>query len=182
MTSDIGQNLAWLAQSYKIKEGQTVCLSVGFGSMGYSVPAGIGAYYASRRPVISFCGDGGLMMNIQELEFIRRERLPNKIVCMNNNALGMNRAWQAEHLDACAHCTSDTGYGASDFSKIADAYGLKYTRIDHPDQIEGFTFEDGRAELIEAAVPTEVGTNPSGDMHDQSPKISRELYNFIMNM
>ena len=76
ITTDVGQNQVWVAQSVQLKPGQQVLFSGGHGAMGYSLPAAIGAYYASGEKVICITGDGGLQMNIQELQFIARERLP----------------------------------------------------------------------------------------------------------
>lgn len=182
ITSDIGQNLVWLAQSFKVKEGQTVCMSTGNGPMGYSVPAGIGVFCATGRPVASFCGDGGLMMNLQELQFIKREQISNKIICLNNISLGMIRSWQARYLDSYAQTTIDSGYNTPDFKKIADAFDLKYTLLKSIDDVDEFCFTENCPELIEVIVPTEIETEPNGNMHDQNPQISRELYNEIMNL
>ena len=62
--------------------------------MGYALPAAIGGYYATKKPVYCIVGDGGLQMNIQELQFIVREKIPIKILVINNNALGMIRHFQ----------------------------------------------------------------------------------------
>ena len=182
VSSDIGQNLVWLCQSFRVKSGQKVIMSAGNGPMGYSIPSGIGSYFASGRPVVSFCGDGGFMMNVQELEFIRRERIPNKIICLNNHALGMIRSWQGRYLENYSQTTCDSGYGTPRLDKIADAFDLKYTLISNIKQLDSLLFEDDKAELIEVIVPTEIDTNPNGDMHAQSPRIDRELYQQIMTM
>ena len=72
ITADVGQSEVWLAQQLHVKNGQTVHISAGHGAMGYSLPAAIGSYYASHKPVVSFNGDGGIQMNIQELQFLAR--------------------------------------------------------------------------------------------------------------
>ena len=100
ITTDVGQNQVWIAQSYRVKRGQRILFSGGHGAMGYSLPAAIGAYYATHKPVICFNGDGGLQMNIQELAFIRRERLPIKVFVFNNYALGMIRHFQEMYFES----------------------------------------------------------------------------------
>ena len=182
ISADIGQNLVWLAQSYKMKEGQTVCMSAGNGPMGYSIPSAIGSFHASGRPVISFCGDGGFMMNIQELQLIKREHIPNKVIVLNNSSLGMIRSWQARYMDQYSQTTCDSGYNAPDFEKISDGFDLKYTLIKCKEDLENFSFEEEKPELIEVIIPTEVETEPNGNMHDQSPQIERDLYTEIMEM
>ena len=179
---DIGQNLVWSAQSFLIKKGQFVLVSTGNGPMGYSIPAGIGSYLGSKRPVISFCGDGGLMMNVQELQFIKREKIPNKIVCLNNLALGMIRSWQARYLDKCSQTTEDSGYSTPNLKLLAEAFGMKYTLVRDIDDIEKLDFQNHCSELIEVIIPTNIDTIPNGSMHDQNPKMDRDLFEKITKM
>ena len=126
ITTDVGQNQVWVAQSFKVKPHQKVLFSGGHGAMGYSLPAAIGAYYGSgKKPVYCITGDGGLQMNIQELQFIAREHLPIKIIVLNNNALGMIRHFQEMYYDGRYFQTKPGGgYTAPDFSRIAEAYGI----------------------------------------------------------
>ena len=91
ITTDVGQNQVWVAQSFKVKDGQRIFFSGGHGAMGYSLPAAIGCALADGKAVYSFQGDGGIQMNIQELQTIARENLPVKIILFNNSALGMIR-------------------------------------------------------------------------------------------
>ncbi|MFR1478026.1 MAG: thiamine pyrophosphate-dependent enzyme [Hydrogeniiclostridium mannosilyticum] len=77
ITADVGQNQIWVAQSLRVKERQKVVFSGGHGAMGYSLPAAIGCYYASRS-VVSFNGDGGIQMNIRNCKQLR-ERLPIRL-------------------------------------------------------------------------------------------------------
>ena len=87
-----------MAQSLQIKEKQRAIFSLGLASMGYSLPAAIGAYYARGTQVISLSGDGGIQMNLQELQFIARENIPVKVVVFNNNSLGMVREFQERNF------------------------------------------------------------------------------------
>ena len=96
---DVGQHMVWSYQSFKNHEGQKLLFSGGHGAMGYGLPAAIGAYYATGKPTACICGDGALQMNIQELEWVKRENLPVKIMVMNNEALGMIRHLQRDYFD-----------------------------------------------------------------------------------
>lgn len=131
VTTDVGQNQVWVAQSFFVKN-QQILFSGGLGSMGYSLPAAIGASYGSRqqKQVYCFSGDGGLQMNIQELQVIARDQLPIKIIVLNNNSLGMIRHFQEMYFNKNYTQTVDmNGYSAPDFCKIASAYGIKSRKI-----------------------------------------------------
>ena len=91
ITADVGQSELWVAQQLHVKKHQSVHASGGHGAMGYSLPAAIGCAYNNGKAVISFNGDGGIQMNIQELQFLQREQLPVMVVIMNNHSLGMIR-------------------------------------------------------------------------------------------
>lgn len=127
ITTDVGQNQIWVAQSIKIKKGQKLLFSAGHGTMGYSLPAAIGACIANnRKTTVSFNGDGGFQMNIQELQAIVNEKLPIKIIILNNKSLGMIRHFQELYFDNnYVLTTKDSGYGTPDFKKIGTAYGIK---------------------------------------------------------
>lgn len=160
ITTDVGQNQMWIAQSFFFK-GQKMLTSAGLGSMGYSLPAAIGAYYANPNiNVVSFNGDGGFQMNIQELGMVSRERLPIKIVIFNNEALGMIRCFQENYFDGHYFLTTkETGYANPHFEFIAKAYGLEYSYIEALDDNSNFSiFNDKIGRIIELGVkyPTYV--------------------------
>lgn len=187
ITTDVGQNQVWVAQSFEIKRNQNVLFSGGLGSMGYSLPAAIGAYYGSRNPVISFNGDGGLQMNIQELQFLAREKLPIAIVILNNHALGMIRHFQEMYFDAHYSQTVDgKGYEAPDFKKIAQAYGLKYEVIDASKEIELNYFNVTEPIIIEVVFDENTYVFPKLEFgkpnQDQEPLLDRELYEYLMRL
>ncbi len=125
ITADVGQNQVWTAQSFKNKPKQKILFSGGYGSMGYSLPAAIGAYFATKEPVICIVGDGGFQMNIQELQMVARDNLPIKIVLIDNNALGMIRHFQEMYFECNYFQTKDEEYSVPDLKKIVDAYGIK---------------------------------------------------------
>ena len=187
ITTDVGQNQVWVAQSFQVKSGQKVLFSGGHGAMGYSLPAAIGAYYASRLPAFSFNGDGGFQMNIQELQFIVREQLPIKILVVNNHSLGMIRHFQEMYFDSnFVQTTADRGYTIPDFCKIAEAYGLKaYTITDSSDfeTLEEVFGCSGPA-LINVMCNDKTYVFPKlsigKPIQDQDPLMDRELFNRLI--
>ena len=125
IATDIGQNQIWVAQSFQIKNNQRLLMSGGMGPMGYSLPAAIGAYFANKtKNIYSFCGDGGFQINIQELNTIVRNKIPVKIIVLNNSSLGMIRQFQDLYFDSKYEGTRK-GYNAPDFISIAKAYNIK---------------------------------------------------------
>ena len=136
ITTDVGNNQMWASQSYEIKDGQIFLSSGGMGAMGYSLPAAIGACMANKNlPVLSISGDGGFQINIQELQTIKRNNLPIKIVILNNHCLGMIRQFQDTYFDSCYQSTL-WGYDAPDFTKIANAYGIDAFPINNSEEID----------------------------------------------
>lgn len=135
-TGDVGQNLMWLAQSVFTKTGDILLASGGLGAMGYSLSAAIGAYYANKsRSVISFNGDGGLQMNLQELQTISQHRLPIRIIVFNNRSLGLIRAYQQKALGA-RYYGSVEGFASPDYRELARAYRLDYMEVTGNSTIE----------------------------------------------
>ena len=188
ITTDVGQNQVWVAQSIELKKKQKVLFSGGHGAMGYSLPAAIGAYYASRKPVICVTGDGGLQMNIQELQFIVREKIPIKIVVLNNDALGMIRHFQEMYFNGNYYQTKPSGgYNAPNFKKVAEAYGIRsicYDMNDLPDTITGF--DDDSPLLLEIMINENTYVFPKLEFgkpnQDQEPLLNREFYNHLMQL
>lgn len=186
ITTDVGQNQVWVAQSFHLKQNQKVLFSGGHGAMGYALPAAIGAYYGTgKKTVYCITGDGGMQMNIQELQFIARERLPIKIVVLNNNALGMIRHFQEMYFDSRYFQTKpEGGYEAPSFARIAEAYGIKGRCIE-PSEVMTFEWSDG-AELLEVMIRNNTYVIPKLEFgkpnQDQEPLIDRKLYERIMSM
>jgi len=122
VVSDVGQNQMWEAQYYVHRKRNSLLTSGGLGTMGFALPAAIGAQ--TGRPdetVWVIAGDGGFQMNIQELATVVQEELPLKIAILNNSYLGMVRQWQQFFFEGRY---SGTPLSGPDFSKIADAYGI----------------------------------------------------------
>jgi acetolactate synthase-1/2/3 large subunit len=118
-------------QSYKVKEGQRILNTQGFGAMGFGLPASIGACLASgRRRTICINGDGGFQLNIQELETIARLDLPIKIFIINNQGYGSIRATQRNYFQGRYVCSSrESGLTLPDLVEVASAYKIKAFKI-----------------------------------------------------
>jgi len=133
--TDVGQNQMWAAQSLRLREGQRLLTSGGMGAMGFSLPAAIGAALAvPGRPVVAITGDGGMQVNIQELETVSRLGLPIKLVVLDNGCLGMVRQFQEEYFESCYQSTV-WGYGSPDFAAVAQAYGVPARLVDAEDDV-----------------------------------------------
>ena len=132
---DVGQHQMWAAQSLELQSGQRFLTSGGMGSMGFSLPASIGAAVASGGPVVVVAGDGGFQCNIQELQTVVRNRLPIRIVVLNNQSHGMVRQFQESYFDKRYQSTM-WGYSAPDFAHVAEAYGIPAMTIDKSSEVE----------------------------------------------
>ncbi len=125
IVTGVGQHQMWAAQYYGFTRPRQFITSGGLGTMGYEVPAAMGAQFAQEEPVWSFCGDGGFQMTCQELQTVKDHNLPVKYAIFNNGYLGMVRQWQELFYDNNLHSVD---LGQPDFVKLADAYGVKGLR------------------------------------------------------
>ncbi|SPF35039.1 acetolactate synthase III, large subunit [Candidatus Desulfosporosinus infrequens] len=134
IATDVGQHQMWTAQFYPIVKSRNFATSGGLGTMGYGLPAAVGAQIA--RPddmVVLFTGDGSFQMCIQELATIAQHNLPIKIMLMNNGVLGMVRQWQKMFYE---RRFSGVQFQANpDFVKVAEAYGIRGIRVDSLEQV-----------------------------------------------
>lgn len=130
--ADVGNHQMWAGQSLELQPWQKFITSGGMGAMGFALPAAIGYSLAlHKKPVTVIVGDGALQMNIQELQTIVRNKLPIKIVVINNQALGMIRQFQDSYF-AGRYQSTYWGYSAPDFLAIAQAYGIAAQTIATP--------------------------------------------------
>ena len=94
LVTDVGQNQLFATRYFKYHHQRSICTSGGLGTMGYGLPAAVGATFATSRTVVCFMGDGGFQMNLQELGTIMEQQAPVKMILLNNNYLGNVRQWQ----------------------------------------------------------------------------------------
>lgn len=135
VTCDVGQHQMWVAQHGQFQRPQQHLTSGGLGTMGYGLPAAIGAQLADpKATTVAVCGDGSFMMNVQELATLRRYRLPVKILLLDNAQLGLVRQWQACFFE---HRFSEVDLSDNpDFARVADAFGIPARTITRRDQVE----------------------------------------------
>jgi acetolactate synthase-1/2/3 large subunit len=135
VTTDVGQHQMWAAQHMRFNRPENFITSSGLGTMGFGLPAAVGAQVA--RPddtVICVSGDGSFMMNVQELGTIKRKQLPVKIVLMDNQRLGMVRQWQQLFF---SERYSETNLSDNpDFLTLASAFDIPGQRITRKDQVD----------------------------------------------
>jgi len=134
--ADVGSHQMWAAQSIELNENQTFITSGGMGAMGFALPASIGVSLGNKNaPVVCIAGDGGVQLNIQELQTIVRNKLPVKIVVLNNRCLGMIRQFQDSYFEGRYQSTF-WGYNAPNFEAIAKAYTIDAYTVNEESQIE----------------------------------------------
>jgi acetolactate synthase-1/2/3 large subunit len=160
--------------------------------MGFALPGSIGSHYASKEPVFVVVGDGSIMMNIQELQTISHNKIPVKIIVINNNVYGIIRRRQVELFRGRTIGTDpNNGVSCPDFKKVAEAFGFKYQLIN-----QKYSLEDNLTQLVNTDGPViceivcredqsyiEVGTIRDQNrkmvrrpLEDQVPFIDREKF------
>jgi acetolactate synthase I/II/III large subunit len=181
ITLDVGQNQMWAAQSFCLKKMQRMLISGGVGAMGFALPAAIGAAKAAPgRNIIAFVGDGGIQVNIQDLDTIVNHGLPVKIVVLNNGCLGMVRQFQDMYFEGRRQSTV-IGYGCPDLCRIAKAYGISAVRVTSVDDavkyLKKALIKKGPA-FIEVMLNQGTAVNPkllmNKPIEDMSPDLDRE--------
>ena len=134
LVTDVGQNQMMAARYFKYTKNRSMVTSGGLGTMGFGLPAAIGATFGCPdRTVCVFMGDGGLQMTLQELGTIMEQQAPVKMILMNNNYLGNVRQWQAMFF---GHRYSFTPMVNPDYMKIAEAYNIPFRRVINREDLE----------------------------------------------
>jgi acetolactate synthase I/II/III large subunit len=161
---DVGQHQMWAAQSIEVQADQRWLTSGGMGSMGFALPASIGAAVSiAPRPVVVIAGDGGFQCNLQELQTVVRNRLPVKIVVINNHCHGMVRQFQQSYFKEQYQSTL-WGYDTPDFARVAEAFGIASGTVRNDSEIDSglrCLWEDPSAPgLIEVTIDTFTNVYP----------------------
>lgn len=141
LVTDVGQNQMFSARYFKFRSKRSIVTSGGLGTMGFCLPAAIGAAFgAPERMVFAFQGDGGFQMNIQELGTVMQTGAPVKMIVLNNTYLGNVRQWQQMMFNCRYSCTHMMN---PDYSKVAAGYGIPYKRVEKREELK-----DSIAEMI----------------------------------
>ena len=162
VVTDVGQHQMWAAQMMKFSQPRSWLTSGGLGTMGYGLPAGIGAHFAAPdRQVVVISGDGSIQMNIQELSAAVQYNVPVKVVILNNHYLGMVRQWQEKfYEERYSHSYMDA---MPDFVKLAEAYGAKGFRAEKSSELSATlraAFAEAGPVLVEVVIPKSEGVFP----------------------
>ena len=140
LVTDVGQNQLFATRYFKYHQKRSICTSGGLGTMGYGMPAAIGATFATDRTVCCFMGDGGFQMCIEELGTIMEQQSPVKMIILNNNYLGNVRQWQDMFW---MRRKSFTKMMNPNYELIASGYGINYERV-----IERENLHDAIAKML----------------------------------
>ncbi|HGR5284770.1 TPA: acetolactate synthase large subunit [Streptococcus pneumoniae] len=134
VVTDVGQHQMWTAQYYPYQNERQLVTSGGLGTMGFGIPAAIGAKIANPdKEIVLFVGDGGFQMTNQELAILNIYKVPIKVVMLNNHSLGMVRQWQESFYEGR---TSESVFDTlPDFQLMAQAYGIKNYKFDNPETL-----------------------------------------------
>ena len=161
LVTDVGQNQMISCRYFKYSQKRSLVTSGGMGTMGFCIPAAIGAAFGQpSRTVCAFMGDGGFQMTLQELGTIMEQQVPVKLILLNNNYLGNVRQWQAMFFD---HRYSFTPMMNPDYDHIAQAYGIPFRRVIHRSDLEAAIQEmlsSPHAFLLEVCVREETNVLP----------------------
>ena len=162
VATDVGQHQMWSAQFIKFNNPYSILTSGGAGTMGFGLPAAIGAQVANPdKKVLAIVGDGGFQMTFQELMMIKEYNLPVKIFIINNSYLGMVRQWQ-ELFNDRRYSSVDLSYNP-DFIKIGEAYGIKSIQLKTKKDLKKHLkkiLESDEAVLVECIVEKEENVYP----------------------
>jgi len=162
VVTDVGQHQMWTAQFFNFRQARAFVTSGGLGTMGYGLPAAIGAQIGlPDKKVIVFCGDGGIMMNCQELATAADNGFPVKVIVMNNQVLGMVSQWQRLFYGERYSHTSLKG--RTDYVKLAEAMGVTGFKAEHPGELEDIlkkALATSGPVLVEVALPSDEDVMP----------------------
>lgn len=179
ITTDAGANHCWVYQTFYRDQDQLLMTSSGHYAMGYALPASIGAaLVAPDRQHICSNGDGGIQMNLQELQTVKEYDLDIKVVVFNNKRLGMICQFQDAYMDG-RHAATENGPGRPDFRKIAEAFDFDYAVVNSLEQVTADLLRPGRR-IIEIKIHPGVQIEPKLEkgrpINDQSPLVSDEEF------
>jgi acetolactate synthase-1/2/3 large subunit len=162
VATDVGQNQMWVAQYFRFRHGRQMLTSGGLGTMGYGLPAAVGAAVGNPdRQVLAVAGDGGFQMNMQELATIKKYGLKVKILLLDNSYLGMVRQWQ-QLLFEKRYAGTEMNDNP-DFCLLAQAMGIRSMKLEKKEDAERMMkdfAESGESVLLHAIITGEENVVP----------------------
>ncbi len=186
VVTDCGANLTWTVQAFHVRRGQRLFSAMGNSPMGYAFPAAIGASIAlGNKPVIGIIGDGGVQINIQELQTLVHYKVPVKLFILNNHSYGIIMQFQEMYFNGKYEATiPQKGYSMPDFLALAKAYGLPSVSIStHKEldrKIKAVLAMKGPV-VCDVHLPTHAKLIPKlsfgNPIEDLSPALSDEVFN-----
>ena len=186
IVADDGGHLTWAIQAFKVKKGQKLFSAFGNSPMGYAFPAAIGASILKKKSkIICIDGDGSIQMNIQELQTVVANKLPIKIIVLNNNGYGIIKQFQELYLNKRYEATTpSSGVTNPNFKRVAEAYGISYNHIENNNKIKKVlkkALQSNKPEFIEVLLKPDQKIIPKlqfgNPIEDLSPLLSRGEFN-----
>ena len=186
IVGDCGGNIVNLAQAYKVKKGQKIVTAWAHSPMGYAFAASLGAYYGKSKKaknVLCTIGDGGMQVNIQELQTVKYYDIPLKVFIMDNESYGIIKQFQDTYFKSRYVGSHGLGYGVPDFVKVAKAYGLKTELIKNYGELKSKIKKVLNAKgpvICVVKLPTKTVLEPrlgwNTGIEDQMPFLDREEF------
>jgi len=181
-TVDVGGHQMWSLQCLKLRKQDRILLSGGLGTMGYAIPAAIGAHFAaSESNLVTICGDGGFQMSLPELQTLIEFNIPLKLIVINNSMLGLMKNFQDENFGGL-HTATVIGYSVPDISKVASSFGLSSKCIGKDNEVDDALLwlnNAKRPALLEVKTPMEWGPYPKvlpgSGLTKQYPPLSDDI-------
>lgn len=179
--ADVGNNQMWSAQELVIKEGQRFLTSGGLGSMGFAVPASVGASFACPdRVCVAIVGDGGFQMSLSEIQTIAHNDIPVKIIVFNNSILGLMWHFQNENFSG-GHPATEEGYSCPNIKKISHAFGIQFKNVSKNSNVSSaikWLFSNKHPAILEVVVDRSWAgypkVKPGNPLESQLPEIPVE--------
>lgn len=174
---DAGQHTWFCAQSLRLKAGQRLLSSTGLWAMGSAIPSAIGAALATGRPAVAIAGDGAVQLNIQDLATATRQRLPIKVIVLDNAAHGMVRQFQSEFLEG-RHYGTVWDYSVPDLIRIFEGYGFAGRVIKQAAEIDAaldwLWADPAKPQVLRVAIDQSIDVSPSvpfgRQLHEMRPE------------
>lgn len=172
-TNDVGQNTMWVCQGLRPRGTQRLLTSSGYASMGFSLPAAIGAKTAfPDRTVVSFSGDGGFQMNLQELQYVKLRGLNIKFVVFNNNTLGMMREVQRIYYNNNFVGSNEKEFACVDLEKLSRVYDLEYFELKSEEDFPALDefLNHSKAGIVDCRLPIDTYVKNWNEFMQEHPE------------